>query len=178
VPAWSGAVSQLDMAIEAVKELINATWPTVARKREGSAVQEIGWRELVENSENGELTNQLTPPFATLNWGEGSPTDQFGHVNKIYAYPVIVGYITKKKKANNSKKTAKELREELSGALESLIAAILQEGQAGSSFLCYQASLDLAEANQANDFFDKAKLPFRAGFVRATVYVGSSFTFV
>lgn len=159
-----------DVATEAIKTIIVSTWVGVAHKREGSAVQEIGWRELVENSEAGSVANKLTPPFATLNWGEGKPTSEFGTANKVWSYPVMVGYITGKKKANNSKKTAKELREEINEALTDLQAAI--ESGSGTNYLCYEIAIDGAEMNAANDFFDKSKMPFRAGFVRATVYVG------
>lgn len=163
-------MSEFDSAIEAIKGIIDTTWTQVVNKREGSAVQEFGWRELIQNDEDG-LSNTLKTPFATLNWGEEQQDNSFGHTNRTWRVSVVIGYITSKK-SGSTKKSAKALREEISGALKSLSKAILDAS--GTDYVCYRVGNDSAETNAANTFFDTSKFSFRAGFVRAEVIFGYS----
>jgi len=161
------------LAIEAIKAVINATWTDIETKFEGQASVEYGWRELVQNFEASADANKLKPPFATLNWGEARPSSQtFGTVNHCYEIPVVVGYITgRRNTTGGTKKKNVDFRDELFTACELLQKAILSAGD-GSVFLCYQCGIDSSEMNAANDYLATTKLPFRAAFVRATIYVG------
>lgn len=164
-------MNEVDAALDSIKAVVDATWTDVETKREGSASQERGWRELIERGEAGLTSNKMDSPFATLNWSEFMPSpSESSYCMKTLKGNVAIGYLTSKRKSDGTAKKTSELRQEINQALSDLQRAIL--AASGTNYVCYRCSIDSSEANAANDFLDRSKIPMRAGFVRAEVIVG------